>query len=95
MYFPKTRRVRPVDTVQFFPTVIPFPKVSLEDQLRNAGTDIVQILTNKQENNDLPKISGAIHDALLQLGHIFKTAKQLPELLPPQSEKCDVLPRVP
>ncbi len=34
VYFPKTRMERQVDTVTFFPTVVPYPEVKLEDFLR-------------------------------------------------------------
>ena len=46
VYFPKTRTVRQVDTVRYFPSIIPFPKTSLADHLRQASTDIISILTN-------------------------------------------------
>ena len=43
-YIPSTRRERIADTVTFFPTVIPFPTVTLADFLRQATSDILAIL---------------------------------------------------
>ena len=42
-YIPSTHRERIADTVTFFPTVIPFPKVKLDDFLRQATSDILAI----------------------------------------------------
>ena len=44
---------------------------------------------------NMPQTSRTVQDALLQLGHILKTAKQLPTLLPkPKKENNNILPRV-
>ena len=51
-YFPRTRAERQCDTITYFPTIIPYPKVNIEDHLRQAATDIVRILTK-------PSISAA------------------------------------
>ena len=46
VYFPKTRTIRHVDTVRYFPNVVPFPKTTLENHLRQASSNIIAILTN-------------------------------------------------
>ena len=44
-YFPRTKTTRDCETVAFFPSSIPFPKVKPEDFLRQAASDIISILT--------------------------------------------------
>ena len=46
IYFPKTRAPRICDTVTFLPTVVPFPEVKITDFLRQAASDIIDILTH-------------------------------------------------
>ena len=43
---------------------------------------------------NLPQMPNTVEDALLQLGHILKTAKQIPALLPRPKGETNVLPRV-
>ena len=45
-YFPSTQQEQKVNTVTFFPSVIPYREINIEDFLRQAATDIVTILTN-------------------------------------------------
>jgi hypothetical protein len=45
-YLPSTAREHDVDTLQFFPKTVPFPKTSTEDYLRQAASDILAILQN-------------------------------------------------
>ena len=44
-YFSLTRSERDVDTVNYFPTVVPFPEGRTEDLLNQAALDIISILT--------------------------------------------------
>ena len=46
IYFPITRAVRDVDTGDYFPTIVPFPELKIEDFLRQDATDTVTILKN-------------------------------------------------
>ena len=46
----KTGGTRDADTVEFFPQQIPFPKVSPDDYLHQAATDIHHILQNAPKN---------------------------------------------
>ena len=43
-YVPKTRATRISDTVTFLPTTVPVPETSLNDHLRNAASDLVELL---------------------------------------------------
>ena len=74
VFSPRTRSVRPVDTVQFFSTVLKVPKMVLEDYLHQAGSDIVALLTNPPSSTVLdPKEGNSTYNALLQLATIFQT----------------------
>ena len=92
-YFPRTRAERQCDTITYFPTVITYPKVNIEDHLRQAATDIVRILTK-------PSISAAptlqqgdpTRNALLELATILQRADKLPSLQVIEHDKP--LPRV-
>ena len=44
VYFTKTRSERDYDTITFFPAVIPYPEVKIDNFLRQAATDIIIIL---------------------------------------------------
>lgn len=44
IYFPKTRKTAVLDTVTFIPHSVKFPKVTLEDFLKQATEDIITIL---------------------------------------------------
>ena len=71
-FFPKTRSERTVDTVTFIPHSIPFPKMDIDTFLRQAATDIVDILKNPPNMSILT----------LQAGNpTFNAIEQLAELL--------------
>ena len=44
-YFLRTKTIRDCDIVTFFPASVLFPKIKLEDFLKQAATDIITILT--------------------------------------------------
>ena len=44
-YFSRTKDVRDCSTVEFFPHSIPFPRVTLNDYLKQAATNIISILS--------------------------------------------------
>ena len=46
-FLPETRTEVITDTVTFFPSNIPFPKVNTEDFLKQAATDILHLLKKK------------------------------------------------
>jgi hypothetical protein len=73
-YMPTTGRVRDVDTVEFFPTIIPFPTITTADYLKQAATDIVTILRNP--SNDLPSLSFGddTTNALVQIAQLLGRA---------------------
>ena len=81
-YFPITRSERNVDTVTFFPKQIPFPKVTIDDFLRQAATDIVSILAAPPSATSFSLQAGdPIRNALLEIANTLNRADKLP-LLP-------------
>ena len=95
VYLPRTRAVRPVDTVQLFPTVLKVSKIALEDYLRQAGSDIIALLTNPPSSTVLDlKAGNSTYNALLQLATILKTAEDI-SYLPAikHSSESSLLPR--
>jgi hypothetical protein len=87
-FMPTTSKVRDVDTVDFFPTTIPFPSVSTEDYLRLAAGDVLNILRSPPAS--LPSLSygDATKNALVQI------AQLLGQATPPTPAHVDP-PRVP
>ena len=75
MYFPKTRSERDVDTVTFFPTVVPYPKVGLDPFLRQSATDIITILTSKPSyTTPSLKVGDPTRNALLEIATVLNRA---------------------
>ena len=72
-YFPRSRRTRICDTVTFFPHTIPFPEVRVDDYLRQAATDILDILTNPPSTT-LPTLQAGdeTRNALLKIATQLK-----------------------
>ena len=69
---------RQVDTVTFFQTVIPFPKVGIEDFLRQAENDIITILTDPPSTTTLKLQAGdPIRNGLLQLATLLKRVENI------------------
>ena len=72
-YFPRTRSERICDTVKFISNVIPFPKTTIDDYLRQAATDIIHIL-EKPPSTTYPTLTAgdpvrnALHDLATQIG---------------------------
>ena len=99
-YFLRTRTERQCDTVTYFPTIIPFPKVGLEDFLRQAATDIVTILSNPPPT-PVPSLEQGINTkyALLKLAHILNRVEHLPavekNLHPPEQATQQYIVPVP
>ena len=56
VYITKGRSVRICDIVTYIPNVGPIPETKLEDYLRQAMNDIVQILTKPPSSAHLPPI---------------------------------------
>ena len=86
-YFPKTRSERNCDTLTFIPNVVPFPKVTTDDFLRQAATDIVTILS-QPVSASIPTLEAgdATRNAILKLATILKTKDIMPLLpVPPVS----------
>ena len=66
-YFPRTKSERICDTVKFISNVIPFPKTTIDDYLRQATADIIYIL-EKPPSTTYPSLTAgdpvrnALHD---------------------------------
>ena len=72
VYFPHTQATRTVNTVCYFPRTIHFPKATLEDHLKQASTDIVDILENIPSTVTPELQSGnKIHNTILELVCIY------------------------
>ena len=52
-YIPSTGKERVVDTVQWFPHVVPIPAASTDDYLRQAVADIIALLNTRQQHPTL------------------------------------------
>ena len=52
-YIPSTGKERIVDTVQWFPHVVPIPAASTDDYLRQAAADIIALLDTRQQHPTL------------------------------------------
>ena len=79
-YFPDTCATRDVDTVIFFLSTIPFPKVKIEDFLRQTATYIISILQQPSPTK-IPSLQAGdpVHKALLKLATILHRVDELPD----------------
>ena len=94
-YFPNTKTTRDVDTVTFFPTTVPFPKVNLEAFLRQAASDIVSLLQNPPSTTTPSLPAGDdIQNALLQLATIIHRTDDLTSPIIQQSTVLQSPPRM-
>ena len=101
-YIPSTRHERIADTVTFFPKVIPFPAVTLDDFLRQAASDIISILKNP---STLPALEcgNSTKNAIVKIAELFHRAEIIPDAPTPPSSPTSptplletaALPRVP
>ena len=70
-----------MQTVTFFPHYIPFPRVDLEDFLRQAATDIIHILTQPPKfNGPVLKAGDTTRNALLEIATLLKRTEKIPIL---------------
>jgi hypothetical protein len=73
-YITKTRDTRITDTVEFFPTRVPMPKLSSKDAARQAAQDLIHALKNPHPAAPVFYPLGAPETtALKQLADIFQT----------------------
>ena len=78
-YMPVTCRKQYADTVEFFPTTTPFPRVSTDDYLRQGATDLVQIL--RVPGNNIPSLTygSTTTNEYIHPAKIFKQAATPPK----------------
>jgi hypothetical protein len=90
-YLPSTTRERDVDTLQFFPKTLPFPKISTEDYLKQAASDILAILQNPPSHLPYLAYGDKTNNALVQIATLLGRA-----VAPPPSPHLPIHPpRVP
>lgn len=77
-YVPRTGGVIDVDTVEWFPHHVSFPKISKEDQLLQAAEDIVSILQSPPPVIPTLKFGNEVKNALLDIATILKRAAPTP-----------------
>ena len=79
-YFPRTIVVRDCDTVEVFPHSIPFPKVKLQDHLKQAAANIFTLLT-QPPSSTAPSLQEGdpTRNALLTLAQTLKRSDTTPE----------------
>jgi hypothetical protein len=75
---PSTARVRDVDTLQFFPKKIPFPKTSTEDCLKQAASDILAILQNPPSSLPYLACGDTTNNAIVQIATLLGRADAPP-----------------
>jgi hypothetical protein len=83
-YLPSTNGVRDVLTVDWFPHKVPFPKVTTDEYLRQAATDMLTLLEDKTANT-IPSLTygSNIINAYIQIAKILKRQTAPPRPAPP------------
>ena len=77
-YLPSTTRERDVDSLQFFPTSIPFPNISTEEYLKQAASDIVAILQKPPSSIPYLAYGDTTQNALVQIATFLGRATTPP-----------------
>ena len=91
VFFPKTRSERDCDTITFFPIVVPYTKVYLDDFLRQAATDIITILTIPPSSTTPSLQVGYVtKNSLLNVAKSLNRAEDLPS---PHSQNITTAPQ--
>ena len=67
-----------MDTVKFFPTTTPFPKVTNDKYLRIDTTNLLAILQEPSKSIPLLKYGSLVINAYIQLDQILKRATKQP-----------------
>ena len=81
-FIPKTSKVKDADTVEFFPHAIKFPTVTTDSCLRQAATDIVELLRKRKPSFPSLQYGDAVKNALRQIATLLNrvTAPPAPAL---------------
>ena len=81
-YLPKTKSTRVSNTVEFSPHQFQLPQMSLQDQLEEKLSALVDILQAKKKTNELPPSAGLnkLHKFLTQGGVLAQTNIRRTEL---------------
>ena len=80
-YFLRTHTTCVCKTVTFFPHDVPFPKVSIQDQLVQATEDIISILTHPPSPT-VPSLQEGdpVQNVLLEIAKQLKRADKIPDI---------------
>ena len=79
-YFPRTREVRDCDTAEFFPHEIPFLRVTLNDHLKQAASDIISILSKPPPSTVPSLVAGeSTNNAILEIAKLLNRAESIPD----------------
>jgi hypothetical protein len=88
-YIPSTFGIRDALTIDWFPSNVPFPKVSTDDYLRQTATDMLTLLQGSA-THPVPSLTYGSHitNAYIQIAQILKraTAPPPPAQVPPATE---------
>ena len=76
-YIPSTGKERVVDTVQWFPHVVPIPAASTDDYLRQAVADIIALLNTRQQHPTLA-INPTTEQIVRQVAELLQRATPHP-----------------
>ena len=76
-YIPSTGKERIVDTVQWFPHVVPIPAASTDDYLRQAVADIIALLNTRQQHPTLA-INPTTEQIVRQVAELLQRAAPHP-----------------
>ena len=80
VFVPATNDVRVVPTLDWFPSKIPFPKVTAETYLQQTANDLLEILKEKKQQ-PIPSLNfgSETMNAFVEVGKILERATTRPE----------------
>ncbi len=79
-FIPQTGREKDADTVEFFPHKIPFPIQTTESCLRQAATDIVELLRKRKPSYPSLQYGDEVKNALAQIAALLNRVPQPPTI---------------
>jgi hypothetical protein len=83
---PATAKVRDVDTLQLFPSKIPFPSTATEDYLQQSATDILALLQNPPTSLPYLQYGKTTKTALVYISKLLNHAMTQPLLTSLESQ---------
>ena len=74
-----------VDTLEFFPTVVPFPTITTKDHLQQAVSDILAILNNPSPTLSFLRLGDNTHKAIQEIATLLHRATKIPNAVLPNN----------